>query len=204
MSDSFNTSASSITLCFHKLCDGDHAAAQRLWETYFERLAGLARNKIRGGKRLMADEEDVALSAFDSFCRAAKRGRYPQLSDRSDLWNLLVSITMHKALHVLRNQNRKKRGGGQQIISNSSGDSDFDLMSQLIGCEPAPEVAMQVVEDAETLLAQLPSQDLRELATFKLEGYTNAEIAARWQKAERTVERKLSLIRKIWSKELEE
>jgi len=59
---------------------------------------------------------------------------------------------MHKALHVLRNQNRKKRGGGQQIISNSYGDSDFDLMSQLVGTEPAPEVAVQVIEDAEESL----------------------------------------------------
>ncbi len=195
-------SDSSITQCFHKLCDGDNAAAQQLWEAYFDRLVELARRKIQGAKRLIADEEDVALSAFRSFCFAAQHGRYPLLSDRSDLWNLLVSITIHKALHVLRNESRKKRGGGQQVLGNNSGYSDFDLIEQLIGNEPTPEVAVQVVEDAESLLNQLPSQELVELATLKLDGYTNAEIAARWQKTERTVERKLNLIRKIWSKEL--
>jgi DNA-binding NarL/FixJ family response regulator len=45
-----------------------------------------------------------------------------------------------------------------------------------------------------------PKQELVELALLKMEGYTNDEIAKRWQKAERTVERKLNLIRKIWAK----
>jgi DNA-binding NarL/FixJ family response regulator len=33
-----------------------------------------------------------------------------------------------------------------------------------------------------------------------MEGYTNEEIAQRWQKAERTVERKLRLIRQFWER----
>ena len=33
-----------------------------------------------------ADEEDVALSAFDSLCRGAVEGRFPRLDDRNDLW----------------------------------------------------------------------------------------------------------------------
>src|SRR5262249_15219134 len=32
-----------------------------------------------------ADQEDVALSAFDSFYRAAEQGRFPRLHDRDDL-----------------------------------------------------------------------------------------------------------------------
>jgi DNA-binding NarL/FixJ family response regulator len=33
-----------------------------------------------------------------------------------------------------------------------------------------------------------------------MEGFTNAEIAAQWGKAERTIERKLALVRQIWNK----
>ena len=46
--------------------------------------------------RRAADEEDVALSAFDSFCRGAEQGRFPQLDGRDDLWHLLVVITVRK------------------------------------------------------------------------------------------------------------
>ena len=54
---------------------GDPAAVQRLWERYFHRLVGLARAKLQNAPRRAADEEDVALSAFDSFCRNAGDGR---------------------------------------------------------------------------------------------------------------------------------
>src|ERR1043165_1882401 len=83
----------SITRWIGQLKAGDPVAAQLLWERYFRRLVGLARKKLDGAPRRMADEEDVALSAFDSFCRGAEHGRFPRLEDRDDLWRLLVVIT---------------------------------------------------------------------------------------------------------------
>ncbi len=192
----------SITHCFQKLQAGNPDATQVLWQAYFGRLVALARKKMEGRVRRMNDEEDVALSAFYSFCRGVEGGRYPQIHDRNDLWNLLVSITLHKALHVLRDEGRKKRGGDVQIYGNHSEDSEVDLLEQMISHEPTPEVAVQFVEDVETLLNQLPNQELVDLALLKMDGYTNAEIAEQWKKAERTVERKLNLIRKIWAQEL--
>src|SRR5919198_391675 len=102
----------SVTRWLGPLLAGDPAAAQQLWERYFRRLVGLARTKLRGAPRRAADEEDVALSAFDSFCRHAERGRFPQLDDRHDLWRLLVTITARKALYLIRDEHRLKRGGG--------------------------------------------------------------------------------------------
>ena len=60
------------------LKQGDQAAASGLWESYFRRLVGLARARLRDVPRRIADEEDVALSAFDSFCRRAQAGQFPQ------------------------------------------------------------------------------------------------------------------------------
>src|SRR5206468_6738159 len=88
------------------LRDGDSAAAQRLWELYFHRLVGLARVKLQGRPRRAADEEDVALSAFASFCRNAEAGRFPQLADRDDLWRLLVTLTERKAFNLVRDERR--------------------------------------------------------------------------------------------------
>ena len=65
--------------------EGDSAAVQKLWGRYFPRLVSLARLKIRGSPRRAADEEDVALSAFDSFCRNAEQGRFPDLVDRDNV-----------------------------------------------------------------------------------------------------------------------
>jgi DNA-directed RNA polymerase specialized sigma24 family protein len=188
----------SVTGLLHRLRQGDQVAAQRLWETYFRQLAGLARTKLAGRNPLVGDEEDVALSAFKSFCRGVERGRFPDLADRDDLWNLLVTITLHKVLHLVRDESRVKRGGTRRRNSSSADGCDSDLLQQLVGAEPTPELAAQVAEETKRLLGRLPNQELVELALLKMEGHTNAEIAKRWNKAERTVERKLRLIRQLW------
>src|SRR5438105_1816712 len=85
-------SSGSVSHWIGHLKQGDQAAAQLLWERYFARLVRLAQAKIRsvcrpGGD---ADGEDIAVDAFDSFCRRAAQGRFPKLNDRDDLWQLLV------------------------------------------------------------------------------------------------------------------
>src|SRR5438874_1974030 len=57
----------SVTDWLGRLRAGDRDAAQRLWERYFDQLVRLARGRLRGARRRAADEEDVALSALDSF-----------------------------------------------------------------------------------------------------------------------------------------
>jgi hypothetical protein len=59
----------SVTRCIVLLKAGESAAAQEIWDRYFGRLVALARARLRTAARRVADEEDVALSALDSFCR---------------------------------------------------------------------------------------------------------------------------------------
>src|SRR5262245_9588821 len=91
------SSDGSVTRLLSPIQSGDLAAIQQLWERYFLRLVELARKKLQGAPRRAADEEDVALSAFDSFCRCARQGRFPDLCDRDSLWRLLVTFTVRKA-----------------------------------------------------------------------------------------------------------
>ncbi len=86
----------SVTRWLALLRAGDPAGMQPLWERYFRRLVGLARARLRGSPCRVADEEDVALSAFDSFCRHAEAGRFAGLLDRDGLWRLLVVLTARK------------------------------------------------------------------------------------------------------------
>ncbi len=52
-------------------------------------------------------------------------------------------------------------------------------LEQVIGHAPTPEFALQVVEEADRLLGRLPDSGLQQVAIWKMEGYTNAEIAAK-------------------------
>jgi len=187
------SAAGSVTQWLGRLQAGDVAGAQPLWERYYQRLVGLARKKLRGNKPPLGDEQDIALSAFQSFCQAAEQGRFPQLADRKDLWQILVMLTARKASALVKHEGRQKRGGGAAVT---------DDLEQIIGSEASPEFAAQMAEDFQVLLYKLEDEDLRQLALLKLEGWTNAEIATKLQCVARTVERKLSLIRQIWMEEM--
>jgi RNA polymerase sigma factor (sigma-70 family) len=183
------SSQHSITGLIGRLRGGEQAAAQRLWETYFDRLARVAPRRLPARRPAVADEEDLALSALRSACRGLRAGRYPQLTDRDDLWRLLVTIVHHKALHLVRDQGRQKRGG--QAVPEGT-------LSQILGREPTPELAAEMAEEYQRLLDPLGDETLRRVAQWKMEGWTNEEIAARLDCTPRTVERKLRLIRRTW------
>ena len=196
----------SVTQWIDRLKAGDPDAAQKLWERYFRRLVGLARKKLRAAPRRAADEEDVALSAFDSFCRGAEQDRFPQLHDRLDLWQLLVLLTARKALDLAQHERRQKRGGGAVLDEAAlPGPADSSApeaaLEQIEGPEPTPAFAAQVAEEWLRLLERLDSPDLRVVALRKVEGCGNEEIAALLGCGLRTVERRLRLIRSIWEQE---
>lgn len=199
------SSIGSVTHWINQLKAGDHAAARRLWERYFHRLVVLARKRLQGHPRRAADEEDVALSAFDVFCRSAERGRFPELRDRNNLWPLLVLIPERKALNWLARERRQKRGGGE-VLGEAAPPGEAaaaSVLEQIAAKDPTPEFAAQVADECRRLLDRLDDGELRSVALWKMEGYTEDEIAARLDCVPRSVQRKLRQIQSLWEKEVE-
>ena len=104
----------SVTSWIAGLKQGDEDSAHALWQRYFEKLVRLAREHLGDGSRRVADEQDVAVSAFKSLCDFAA------LADREELWRLLTTITASKAGQQSRHFARQKRGSG-----DVRGDSVF-------------------------------------------------------------------------------
>jgi DNA-directed RNA polymerase specialized sigma24 family protein len=194
----------SVTQWIGDLKAGGEAAAQPLWERYFDRLVHLARNKLRTTHRRAAveDEEDAALSAFDSFCRGVTDGHFPQLTDRDDLWRLLVVLTVRKVLDQLERQRAAKRGGdrliGESALLSRGSTGDEATLDRLIGPDPTPEFAALVAEQYRRLRDSLGDDSLRQVLDLRLEGHDREEIAARLGCAVRTVTRKVDVIRQTW------
>jgi DNA-directed RNA polymerase specialized sigma24 family protein len=193
-------SEGSVTRWIGDLKGGDSDAAGELWRRYFESLTRFARTRLLNTSRAVEDEEDVALSAFDSFLTAAAGGRFPKLEDRNDLWRLLVTITARKAADLAERQQAQKRGGGrvvgESILAGAvPGGEFFDALA----CpEPTPEFAAMVAEECRLRLEGLPEEIQRQIAILKMAGLSNQEVADRLGCGLRSVVRKLALIRKLW------
>lgn len=190
----------SVTVWLGQLQAGDEQAAQLLWQRYWGRLVELARRRTVGRQRV-ADGEDVAQEAFDSFFRAARVGRFPQLHDRNDLWQLLVKIADNKQQDQRKSERRQKRGSGQvrgESVFATPGDKSAGGLDGFKGVELTPEFAAQAREECERLLGLLDELSLRQVALLKLQGYSHEEIALRIGCAVDTVGRKLRTIRSKW------
>lgn len=193
MSD--NTPEPSVTQWVEGLKRGEEEAAAQLWRRYFERLVRLAQAKLGPSHRRVADEEDVALSAFRCLCEGAGRGKFPELTNRDDLWRLLATLALRKAIDQKRRDSAQHRGGGEV-----RGESVFEErgLDQVLADGPTPESAAILAEEHGRLLALLDDEALRQVALKKLEGHTNEEIAEQLGVTCRSVERKLQRIRTRW------
>jgi RNA polymerase sigma factor (sigma-70 family) len=193
--ETFLAQEHSITQWIQALRQGEGEAAQRLWEAYSLQIIGLARRRLSDYPRRAIDEEDVALSAFDSLCRGARAGRFPRLDDRNDLWQVLFLITIRKVSDLKLSEGRKARRAGAVRSLSDLSDEELALLPQ---DGPDPGLAALLADECRARMERLGDPTLRSVAALKLEGYTNQEIAERIGCSIPTVERKLRRIRNIW------
>jgi DNA-directed RNA polymerase specialized sigma24 family protein len=196
------TSKGSITRLIGQLKGGDGAAATPLWDRYGRRLIGLARARLQGHPRRAADENDVALSAFDSFCRGALQDCFPRLSDRKSLWPLLARITICKAINLIIRENRRRPHcgavhGEESAFPMPATSWDGRGFAQVEGDELPPDVSSEVNDECRRLLDML-DEEQRKIVQRKVEGCTHEEIAQELGCAICTVERKVGIIRRLW------
>jgi hypothetical protein len=137
----------SVTRWIERLKDHDPRAASALWERFVERMLAVARQRLCNAARRVADDEDVVLAAFERFHHGVRKGRFPRLNDRDDLWAILFTLTSRHAARKVRDQQREKRGQGQV-----RGDSALDAEARVwIDDSPTPTEATPAAVDPRNL-----------------------------------------------------
>ncbi|MFK7818646.1 MAG: ECF-type sigma factor [Planctomycetaceae bacterium] len=192
------SSQDSVSSLCHRVGAGDADAAFRLWQEFFNRLVELAGRRLTGTSTAAADEEDVALSAFKSFCLGMRKGRFATLTDRDSLWRLLVVITARKAVDHVEHNRRMKRDE-LRVVRPQSTEANDELVNGFVCQRPTPSIELEMRDDVNRALAALELPELKRIAVLKLDGYTNQEIADQLERGLSTIERKLRTIRGIWS-----
>lgn len=195
-----------VTRWVRQLEAGSEEAAHELWQRYYQELVKLARQRLGSTPRRVSDEEDVALSVMRCLYDGAARGQFLELVNRQELWQLLAAITARKVIDYQRHLTQQKRGGGRvrgdsalQGGDQDHGPAGFD---KLLGHDVTPEAKLIAAEEFQRLMGLLDDDRLREIAQYKLDGFTNEEIGQRLGLACRSIERKLQRIRTVWAGEL--
>ena len=196
MNNPLSGKTQSVTRWINELKKGDAAAADLLWQFLQSRLIALASRQV--GFSVSYDKEDVALDAFATLCEGIREGRY-EIANRNALWSLLGVITINGARKRSRNEKRLRRGGS--FTRTKSNDKTLDSITTN---ELSPEDSYFALDECKRLLSILPNENLKRLAVLKVDGYTNEEVAEIMNCTRRSVQRRLKLIREIWTNELDE
>ncbi|RMF39537.1 MAG: hypothetical protein D6753_13600 [Planctomycetota bacterium] len=181
----------------------DHSlAAQRLYERYVAALLRATRNLARGMPRSFIDEEDLVQEAFGHFFAGIRRQRFPRLNDRDDVWQILIMLAHRRAVEACRYLRAQRRTTAR--VECTAGTNRCDGHSReihsVVSRESSPYILAELADEVQFRLDQLNDPQLRRLALMKIHGHTHLEIAERLDCSVRTVERKIRVIKKIWSR----
>lgn len=180
---------------FDRACGGDEEAARQLYERYVDRLLAVARRRI--GERLArrVDADDIVQSAFRTFFRRAREGKFV-LSERDDLCKLLTRITLNKTLRQANHHRAARRDVNRD---NQAGPESEEAVARVLAKGPTPEAICAFMDELEHFFSRLRPQD-RQILMLRMDGHTTAEIAQRLGTYERDVYRLLERIRGLAEK----
>lgn len=197
MSDDSNAS----TLWVRELVRGDEAVVREFWERYGSELERYASRRIAPRLQPRMGPEDVVQSACRTFFRRSTSGEIT-VSDTTSLWRLLCAITLTKVRQHARFHLRQRRSVQRETPQEDA--SDREPKEPLpTATQPTPQEVAEFAEQLERLIGSLASEE-QQLVQLRLEGFTQAEIAAKMQCSERTVRRLLSRVRSQWTQQLDD
>lgn len=170
----------SVTELLDHLREGDQGAISGLIDYFLpllrRRLSDVARH-LR-----LSDEDDIAISAFYELCQAVEKSRFEDVSDRTQLWQVLSMIAIRKANDFKKFEQAQKRGGRRGTLSLER------LEHQVVDLASRPDLQIELFEHCDRFFKQLDDDDLQKVAELKMSGYTNAEISNELEVAIRTVQ----------------
>jgi RNA polymerase sigma-70 factor (ECF subfamily) len=176
----------------HDIQAGSESAAKELFDKYCERLMRLAKRRI--GQRMASrfDPEDVIQSAFRTFFKRVKNDEFT-FEQEEDLFKLLVRLTVRKTLRQVVHHQAAKRSPMSEM---SDGSDDSQLLAQVAGNVPAPDVEVALLEQFEKLMDSLSPME-RQVVELKMQGHTTVEIAEKLGSYDRKIRRVLERIESV-------
>jgi DNA-directed RNA polymerase specialized sigma24 family protein len=183
----------------------DEAFIEELWKQYYVRLKKAVASRVTAIRRPVANDSEIALSAFQSFVERARAGQFPDLADEDEMWRLLRTIAIRKANDLRKHLRAKKRGGDRTIFGQADLECDDQRylgLDRIVASVDSPAWDVEVLELFNRLMAKLPDDRHRDAILLKLQGAPVVMISECLKTSTRTVQRLLKQIEQQWQEEL--
>ena len=163
------------------------------WQIYFDRLTALARKKLREIPKQLKDEQDIA-------CSAPSRASF-------GVWTATAHALFARTTSTTGRSWRRSLLGNAWTCSSISKARKRDVakmtdaeLDEITRDEPGPGSVAEQQEGRRRLLDLLKDDRAARIAEWKMERFTNQEVAEKLDTTERTVEREIKAIKVAWDK----
>ena len=164
-----------------------------LFREYLPKIVRLAEHNLAPRYRRLFDADDIGATVVRTVARRIGEGTF-EFDDEESLWKQLVTITLRRISNKIRYANAHKRGGGQAPVT-------LDNLAA-IARTPDPSHAVALAEVMTKIGEELDEKG-RKVLEMRMANLSYEEIATELSVSERTVGRKIELIKELLSKQLE-
>jgi DNA-directed RNA polymerase specialized sigma24 family protein len=177
---------------------GKSEAMEPLVKRYFERLSKFADRRLRSGQNVSDAGEDVANLVIQNVTSAIQDGQYPALTDRNDLWLVLMIAAQRRVIDCKRNESFKEdHHTSIRNLTDLMESMNLDL-DEYLGEEDDQQRGLELVDFWEEMIKKLPEEIMRTVASHKLQGLGNREIARKMIMTPKRIDRIVHKIRDRW------
>ena len=185
----------SVTRWLQRLQAGESGAAQAIWDRFYQRVVRLAELQLKRNADRAVDGEDIAQSAFRAVYHAVMNGRYPDMDNRQELWQLLIVSIRNRVQRHFRDIHTQKRMVNEKgLLVMQDRLNPIELSGPVAQAELADLLAMLLrVLDQED-----PTGELRQIALLQLEEYSASAIARKLKRRKSYILQRVRMIRILW------
>lgn len=186
MNDELKATSVDVPQLIEQWRQGDHDAAEALYNRYQSRLLLLVSGRLSDRLRRRVDPNDLVQSILKSAFRVTSE-KDIGCANESGFWKWLVTVALNKTYKRIERERAIKRDLNREVASDS-------VLGDRIINEPTPDDVVEVSELLQKILEKL--SDLQgQILLAKLDGLSQIEIADKLDVSTKTVQRNGQVIR---------
>lgn len=192
MSDDYQ---GTITRLIGILKNGDNEAKskaiEKLWNVYIDRLCEIARVTLTNEAARASSDQSMIQSVFDSLQRRAQCGELVALSHEDGLWKYLLESINRKAAKL----STDAQPTDTSEINSTTLPSHVQLSLQKAAFkEPTADGIQEILQKLDGIEGDIT----RNVVLLHLQSYTDQQISERLNISQRSVHRKIAIVKKMW------
>ena len=183
------------------LVKGNSEAWTLFLEKYESRINQAIRSKLRGLPARWGSANDVVGSSIRTLIRQFSEDSGPNFDTTDDVFKWLITTSLFKAARQWRRAKATKRGGLRVKAVSEVEREESNILDSFCGQDQNEDDYIALtIQKLEDKLGELDDEQ-KQIVSLLFAGHSQVEVSKQLECSTKTIERKLKIVREIWSED---